>query len=70
MIKNSIKIDDQNHDMENKKKKERAKKGAQLTTKQRKERASPSHDRKLFHPHPLTTFACKSRDLMIVEGLK
>jgi hypothetical protein len=59
--------------MENKKKKERAKKGqkdAQLTTKQRKERASPSHDRKLSHPHPLTTFACKSRDLMIVEGLK
>jgi hypothetical protein len=37
---------------------------------QRKERASPSCDRKLSYPQPFMSLACTSRDLIMVEGLK
>ncbi len=60
--KNSIKIDGQNHHMEDKKeKREREGKVKRCAThkNQRKERASPSQDRKLSHPQPLMLLACK-----------
>ncbi len=73
--KNSIKIDRQNHHMEDKKEKgeregQRKVKRCATQKNQRKERSSPSPNKKLSHPQPLMLLACKSRDLIIVEGLK
>jgi len=66
--KNSIKTDGQNHHMEDKRKrekgkgKERSKDVQPARTKERREQLS--------HRQPLMSLACKSRDLIIIEGLK
>jgi len=66
--KNSIKTDGQNHHMEDKRKsekgkgKERSKDVQPTRTKARREQLS--------HPQPLMSLVGKSRDLIIIEGIK
>ncbi len=59
--------------MEDKREKGKGKERSKKCTthkNQRKERGSPSHEGKLSHPQPLVWLACKSRDLIMVKGLK
>jgi hypothetical protein len=65
---NSIKTDGQNHHMEDERKwekgrgKERSKDVQPTRTKEKREQLS--------HPRPLMSLASKSRDLIIIEGIK